>query len=79
MSLLKEDGTAPIKTQGMSINAWPTERLSEGIGLSVKDGWNFGIGFGAAVTIAIPLTLTLLTIIILIILAIFGSLGNLWL
>lgn len=44
----------------MSIRRWPTERWPEGIGLSVKDGWNVGIGFGLAMAIAVPLILTLI-------------------
>ncbi|MHC4195403.1 MAG: hypothetical protein ACYSQZ_05590 [Planctomycetota bacterium] len=79
MTLLKEDGTVPIKTQKVSVNAWPVERLPEGIGLSVKDGWYFGIGFGLAIAIAVPLILGVSAFVIVLILSIFGGLGNLWL
>jgi len=33
------------ETDYVSIGQWPLKRLSEGLGLSVKDGWNFGLGF----------------------------------
>lgn len=58
MTLLKGDGTLPPKRDTtMLISAWPTERLSQGLGLSIKDGWNFGTGFGLAMAIAVPLIL----------------------
>jgi hypothetical protein len=73
MTLLKGDGTAPVKTQKISINAWPVERLPEGIGLSVKDGWYFGIGLGLALMIAIPVIMLILSCIIFTGLSILGT------
>ncbi len=62
----------------MSIRRWPTERWPEGLGLSVKDGWNFGIGFGLAMIIAIPLILLFITCVFGVGLTILGgSLGSL--
>jgi hypothetical protein len=62
----------------MIIEAWPAERLSPGIGLSIKDGWNVGIGFGLAMAIAVPTILLLLGCIIGVgIVALGGSLGAL--
>jgi len=29
----------------ISLGQWPLKRLSEGLGISFKDGWNFGLGF----------------------------------
>jgi hypothetical protein len=75
MTLLKDDGTVPTKTRRMIIEAWPDERLSTGIGLSIRDGWYLGIGFGLALTIAIPFILLIFSLFILVILAIFGSIG----
>jgi hypothetical protein len=79
MTLLKNDGTVPNKSHNVNIQSWPINRESEGLGLSIKDGWNFGIGFGLAMTIAIPLILLLFTCVIGIGLSIMGSsLGALW-
>ncbi len=61
MNMLKDD--KPIKPRPpapMMINRWPTERWPEGIGISVKDGWNFGIGFGLAMALAVPFILALI-------------------
>jgi hypothetical protein len=80
MTLLKDDGTVPTQqnSRNMNITAWPTRRLSNGIGISIKDGWNVGIGFGLAMAIAVPLILLLLGCIIGIgIVALGGSLGAL--
>jgi hypothetical protein len=78
MTLLKNDGTIPPKTHKMIIEAWPEKRLSPGIGLSIKDGWNVGIGFGLAMAIAVPAILLLLGCIIGVgIVALGGSLGAL--
>lgn len=65
MTLLKDDGTIPQKLDPkVLIVSWPTERLPQGLGLSNKDGWNFGIGFGLAMAIAVPLILLALSCII---------------
>ncbi|KKL93121.1 hypothetical protein LCGC14_1877820 [marine sediment metagenome] len=29
----------------ISLGQWPLKRRSEGLGISFKDGWNFGLGF----------------------------------
>lgn len=52
----------PAKPQRhpMSVVEWPKKRLPEGIGISFKDGWNFGMGFGLAMAIAVPIILALL-------------------
>jgi hypothetical protein len=62
MTINKPTVPKPTKPQGhlMTIVRWPAERRSEGIGLSVKDGWNFSIGFGLAMAIAVPLILLLI-------------------
>lgn len=61
MALINDDGTLPPKPDTkMLISAWPTERLKQGLGLSIKDGWNLGIGFGLAMAIAVPLILALI-------------------
>ena len=65
MTLIKDDGTLPPKPDTrVLVIAWPTERLSRGLGLSIKDGWNWGIGFGLAMAIAVPIILALLGCII---------------
>jgi hypothetical protein len=75
MNLLKNDGTVPIKPKSVNVSAWPTERLPEGVGLSVKDGFYFGIGFGIAIIIAVPLILGISGLAIVLIVAIFGGIG----
>jgi hypothetical protein len=74
MTLLKNDGTAPNKSYNVSVQSWPEDRKSEGVGLSINDGWYFGIGLGLAMTIAVPFILLMGSLIILAIIAIFGSL-----
>jgi hypothetical protein len=65
MTLLKGDGSLPPKTEPkVTITRWPTERWPEGLGVSVRDGWNFGIGFGLAMAIAVPFILILLSCVI---------------
>lgn len=64
MALLKSDGTTPKPEPKTVILAWPTERLSQGLGLSLKDGWNFGTGFGLAMAIAVPLILLAISCVI---------------
>jgi hypothetical protein len=59
MTLLKGDGTVPSKLHKTNVIAWPEQRMPEGIGLSVKDGWYMGIGFGLAMTVAVPFILLL--------------------
>jgi hypothetical protein len=62
----------------MSIRRWPTERWPEGLGLSVKDGWNLGIGFGLAMAIAVPIILALIGCVLMLVLTVLGgSLGAL--
>ena len=39
----------------MQLLAWPDKRRSQGIGISIRDGWNFAIGFSFALTIAVPI------------------------
>jgi hypothetical protein len=73
MTLLKNDGTVSPKQAEINIIAWPTERMSGGIGLSIKDGWYLGIGFGLAMTIAVPLILLLLICIIGVAIMILGN------
>lgn len=63
----------PPISHKMTINAWPVEREPQGVGLSVKDGWNFGIGFGVAMAIAVPLILFFLGCVVIFALAYFGS------
>jgi hypothetical protein len=78
MTLLKNDDSLPGKPRNMAIVSWPTERLSNGLGFSVKDGWNVGIGFGLAMIVAIPLILILISCVAGIGLTILGtSLGSL--
>jgi hypothetical protein len=65
MTLLKSDKTIPIKQ-------------IENIGFSIKDGWNFGIGFGLAMTIAVPILLLSFGLVAGIIVLIFSWLGMLF-
>jgi hypothetical protein len=74
MTLLKNDDSMPIKPHVTVITSWPTERLPEGLGLSINDGWYFGIGLGLALTIALPVILLVIGFIVGIILAIIGML-----
>jgi hypothetical protein len=54
MTLLKGDGSLPPKTEPkVTITRWPTERWPEGLGVSVRDGWNFGLGLGPALIVII--------------------------
>jgi hypothetical protein len=47
--------------------------------LSIRDGWQFGLGFGLAMTIAIPLILILFSCLVGIgLLTVGSSLGALW-
>lgn len=55
MNLLKGDGTAPENGYATKLTSWP-ERKPDGLGLSVKDGWFFGVGFGLAVAIIMILS-----------------------
>ena len=65
MTLLKDDGTLPPKPDTkVLVIAWPTERLSQGLGLSKKDGWNLGIGFWLAAVIGVPLILLAISCVI---------------
>lgn len=73
MTLLKNDDTLPPKKNPVTVESWPKHRMSEGIGLSIKDGWNVGIGFGLAMTIALPIIIILFACIIGIGLSILGS------
>jgi hypothetical protein len=56
----------------LAIVDWP-ERKSAGLGSSIKDGWNFGIGFGLAMTVALPLMLMILGCVIGLAFMIFGT------
>ena len=38
-----------------TILQWPSIRASQGMGISFKDGYNFGLGFGVAIVIVLPL------------------------
>lgn len=51
---------SPRPVPAMNIGRWPTERWPEGVGLSFKDGWNFGVGFGLAMAIAVPIILCII-------------------
>ena len=59
-------------SQSVRIVRWPAKRLPEGIGLSVQDGWNFGIGLGLALVIAVPFILGLAWLLLFIFLGILG-------
>jgi hypothetical protein len=50
----------PPSPHYMAVVSWPKGRRAEGIGLSVKDGWNFGVGIGLALTIALPIILSII-------------------
>lgn len=63
MTLLKNDGSTSKSPEPKS-------------DLSIKDGWNFGVGFGLAMSIAVPIVLSLLGCIIGVgIMMLGGSLG----
>ena len=64
MTLLKNDRSRPEKSHKVEVS---------NIGLNIRDGWQFGIGFGLAMTIAIPVILLLLSCIIGIGVTILGS------
>ncbi|MCP4083152.1 MAG: hypothetical protein GY743_23265 [Planctomycetaceae bacterium] len=69
----------PPQAHLMSVTQWPEKRTPEGIGLSVKDGWNFGTGFGLAMLIAVPLILSVFGCAIFVSLSVLGgSLGALF-
>jgi hypothetical protein len=74
MTLLKGDDSIPKKPQLVNLTSWPAERRPEGLGLSINDGWYFGIGFGLAMTVALPVILMAITLIVGVILAIIGAL-----
>jgi len=68
----------PSQGHLMSIAHWPKERRSEGLGMSAKDGWHFGIGFGLALAIAVPLIVAVLFCFLWFVIAALGlSLGEL--
>ena len=64
MTLLKNDGSLTSKKELIK---------TDGIGLGIKDGWHFGIGFGLAMTIAVPFILLLLGCVVGIGLVFFGN------
>ena len=45
---------AEVQAEQIVIVRWPEKRNNTGIGLSINDGWSFGIGFGLAFAIALP-------------------------
>lgn len=63
---------AQPKDHPMAIRSWPVVRESQGVGISVKDGWNFGTGFGLAMTIAVPFILLLIVCVAGIVLTMMG-------
>lgn len=65
MTLLKNDGSAPIRINKVDIVSWPS--------LTIKDGLNFGIGFGLALIIVIPVILVIASFIIALLLALLGG------
>lgn len=74
MTLLEGDGTVKERLpRPMAIARWPVERLPGGLGLSIKDGWNWGIGFRLAMAIAVPLILALIGCVLGIGIAILGG------
>jgi hypothetical protein len=80
MSLLKDGGLTDKKSVvSTTIARWPAKRMPEGIGMSVKDGWNWGIGFGLAMVIVVPLILVLFGCVIMMGLTMIGgSFGGLF-
>jgi hypothetical protein len=64
---------AAAKTHPMAVISWPDIRRPAGVGMSVKDGWNFGIGMGLAFAVAVPLILTIVSCFFWMLLLIFGS------
>lgn len=62
----------------MSLDSWPA-RIPDGLGLSFKDGWNFGTGFGLALVVAVPLIIAVVGCVIAFFLAVLGvSVENLY-
>lgn len=53
----------PRKPQAhrLGILQWPDERMPQGVGLSFKDGYNFGLGVGVALVIVLPILITIVT------------------
>jgi hypothetical protein len=57
----------------LQIEKWPDRKDGDGIGISFKDGWDFGIGFGLAMLIAVPLIMAVLSCVIWIGVMMFGG------
>lgn len=56
MTLLNNDKSIkPRSPNPTEVIRWPVERYPEGIGLSVRDGWNFFLGGGAALVVVVGL------------------------
>ena len=64
---------SPTRPKDQSIIPVPPPRDQAGLGLNVKDGWNFGIGFGLAMAIVVPLILLFMGCLVIFALAFFGS------
>lgn len=56
MTLLKGDDSIKGRpVTPMAVTRWPTERWPEGLGISSRDGWHFGLGLGPALIFVIIL------------------------
>ncbi len=62
---------AEVQAEQIVIVRWPEKRNNTGIGLSINDGWSFGIGLGLAFAIALPVIFCIFWLI----LAFLGTLG----
>lgn len=62
---------AEVQADQIVIVRWPEKRNNTGIGLSINDGWSFGIGLGLAFAIALPVIFCIFWLI----LAFLGALG----
>lgn len=60
-------------TKSIQVTSWPMKRTSEGVGISVRDGWNFGIGLGMALTVALPVIFGVAFFILFMILLVVGG------
>ncbi len=48
---------ADVQAQQVNVTRWPEHRRSEGIGLSLRDGMNFGVGFAIGISVLFPVIL----------------------
>lgn len=50
---------AQAQSHRLNILQWPVERMPQGLGLSFKDGYNFGLGMGVAFVFVLPVLIAI--------------------